>query len=119
MTNHRSDKVGEAIKRELADMIRDEMKDPRIKGLISITHVEATKDLRYAKVYVSILSDDEEERNITLKVLEGAGGHLRSELAKLLKIRYTPQLIFKFDESIEYGAKINKILAGFNRKEGE
>jgi ribosome-binding factor A len=111
--------VAEEIKRELSLMIRDEMKDPRVKGLISVTHVEVTNDLRYAKVYISILSANQEEQNQTLQALEGAGGYLRSELAKRLQLRYTPELIFKFDDSIQYGAKINEILAGFNKKEGE
>jgi ribosome-binding factor A len=118
MPNHRISKVGEEIKRELSKMILEEMKDPRVKGLISITYVEVTNDLRYAKVYISIMANAE-ERAVTLQALEKASGYLRSELAKKIKIRYTPELIFKVDDSIEYGAKINKILAAINQKEGE
>lgn len=118
MPNHRSNRVGEEIKKELSLMIRDEMKDPRIKGLISITHVEVTNDLRYAKVYISIMATPE-EKTLTLQTLEKAAGYLRSELAKRLQIRFTPELLFKFDDSIEYGAKINEILSGINKKEGE
>jgi ribosome-binding factor A len=118
MSNHRNSRVGEEIKKEISLMIREEMKDPRIKGLISITHVEVTNDLRYAKVYISIMATPE-ERTVTLQTLKKAGGYLRSELAKRLQLRYTPEILFKFDDSIEYGAKINEILLGFNKKEGE
>lgn len=118
MSNHRNSRVGEEIKKEISLMIREEMKDPRIKGLISITHVEVTNDLRYAKVYISIMATLE-ERTVTLQTLKKAGGYLRSELAKRLQLRYTPEILFKFDDSIEYGAKINEILSGFNKKEGE
>ena len=99
-------------------MIRDDLKDPRVKGLISITAVEVTNDLRYARVYVSTLADPEESKSI-LQGLEKAGGYLRTELAKRLQIRYTPELIFKHDTSIEYGSKINKIIAGFNLDKGD
>jgi ribosome-binding factor A len=119
MPNHRLSKIGEEIKRELSVMIRDELKDPRVKGLISVTHVDVTNDLRYAKVYVSIMSDEAEERKTTLLALEKAGGYLRSELAQRIQLRYTPELLFKLDDSIEYGAKINEIIAGFKLTEGE
>lgn len=118
MANLRNSRVGEEIKRELSRMILEEMKDPRVKGLISITHVEVTNDLRYARVYVSIMAAPEEQKT-TLHVLEKAGGYFRSELAKVLATRITPELIFKQDVSLEYGAKINNILAGINKNKGE
>jgi len=110
--------VGEEIKRELARMIHEELKDPRIKGLISITDVEVTNDLRYARVYVSIMANPEEQA-ITLQVLENAGGYFRSELAKILSTRLTPELVFQHDQSLAYGARINQILAGFKKENGE
>lgn len=118
MSSLRSCRVGEEIKRELARMMHEEMKDPRVKGLISITHVDVTNDLRYARVYVSIMANPDEQAT-TLRVLENASGYFRSELAKILSTRITPELIFKRDESLEYGARINQILAGFNQEEGE
>jgi len=118
MANLRDSRVGEEIKRELSLMIQAKMKDPRIKGLISITNVEVTKDIRYAKVYVSIMATPEEQK-ITLQVLEKASGFFRSELAKILTTRLTPELIFKHDTSLEYGAKIDDILAGINKEKGE
>ena len=118
MSGHRCERISEEIKRELSQMIRDDLKDPRVKGLISITAVEVTNDLRYARVYVSALADAEQSKSV-LQGLEKAGGYLRTELAKRLQIRYTPELIFKHDQSIEYGSKINKIIAGFNLEKGE
>ncbi|PKM87279.1 MAG: ribosome-binding factor A [Firmicutes bacterium HGW-Firmicutes-12] len=116
MTNHRIARISEEMKRELAQMIRDEIKDPRVKGLISITRVDVTNDLRYAKVYVSILSQEDQHAN-TLLGLEKASGYLRSELAQRIQLRYTPELIFKLDDSIAYGTKINEIIQGFKKEE--
>jgi ribosome-binding factor A len=116
MTNHRIARISEELKRELSQMIREEIKDPRVKGLISITRADVTNDLRYAKVYVSILSQEEQHAD-TLLGLEKASGYLRSELAQRLQLRYTPELIFKLDDSIAYGTKINKIISGFKNEE--
>jgi ribosome-binding factor A len=119
MSSHRSARVAEEIKRELSQMIREELKDPRVKGLISVTHVDVTNDLRYAKVFISSLGDTQENREL-LKGLEKAGGYLRSELAKRLQLRFTPELIFRQDSSIEYGSKISRILSDIqNTEEGE
>lgn len=117
MPNYRIARISEEIKRELSQMIRDEIKDPRIKGLISITRADVTNDLRYAKIFVSVLSNDE-ERSHTLNGLEKASGYMRSELARRLQLRYTPELIFKLDDSIAYGSKINEIITGFKQNEG-
>lgn len=111
MSSNRAARISEEIKRELALLIREEIKDPRVKGLLSITHTDVTNDLRYAKVFVSVLS--EQDRSSVLQGLEKAGGYLRSELAKRLRLRYTPELIFKLDDSIAYGSKINEIISGF------
>jgi len=118
MSNHRCERISEEIKRELSQIIRDDIKDPRVRGLISITAVEVTNDLRYARIYVSMLASPEQSKS-ALQGLEKAGGYLRTELAKRLQIRYTPELIFKLDQSIEYGTKINKIIAGFNQNKGD
>lgn len=118
MSSHRTARISEEIKRELSQMIREDLKDPRVKGLISITHVDVTNDLRYAKVFVSALGDSEQNRDI-IKGLDKAGGYLRSELAKRLQLRFTPELTFKHDSSIEYGSKISRILADIQQEEGE
>lgn len=117
MSSHRTARIAEEIKRELSQMIREELKDPRIKGLISVTHVDVTNDLRYAKVFVSALADSEQNKLI-MKGLENAGGYLRSELAKKLRLRTTPELMFKQDSSIEYGSKISRILSDIQQEEG-
>ena len=118
MSNHRTARISEEIKREISQMIRDEIKDPRVKGLISVTQVETTNDFRYAKIYVSMFSSPEESKNALLG-LEKASGYLRSELAKRLSLRYTPELLFKMDHSMEYGFKINKIIAELSTGEGD
>ena len=119
MSAHRMVRVAEEIKRELSQMIREELKDPRVKGLISITHVDVTNDFKIAKIYVSQLTKDPEQAKATLLGLEKAGGYLRSELAGRLRLRFTPELVFKMDQSIEYGAKINTILSSLGKKESE
>lgn len=118
MSSHRIARISEEIKRELSHMIQEELKDPRVKGLISVTHVDVTNDLRYAKVYISVLSAQEEQQN-TFQGLEKAGGFLRSELAKRLQLRYTPELLFKLDDSIAYGSRINEIISGFKDSQGK
>lgn len=120
MSTHRTARIAEEIKKELSQMIREEIKDHRVQGLISITSVEVTNDLRFAKVYVSKLGDVSEINDVLIG-LEKASGYLRSELAKRLQLRMTPELIFKADTSLEYGAKINQILSGIipNSEAGE
>ncbi len=110
----RQDQLGEVIAHELSDLIRTRMKDPRI-GFASITAVEVSADLRHAKVFVSVLGDDPEQR-ATLAALSHASGFLRHELAQRLTIRYTPDIAFRLDESIAKGVHlidlINQVSAG-------
>jgi len=108
MAKIRVGRVGEQLKKELSQLIQSELKDPRI-GFVTVTGVEVTNDLSQATVYLSVLGDDEQKSN-TLKALAKANGFLRSELGKRVRLRHTPVLIFKFDSSIEYGSRIEKIL---------
>ncbi|MDR1205518.1 MAG: 30S ribosome-binding factor RbfA [Peptococcaceae bacterium] len=110
MANHRKYRVEEEIKREVARMIQDEVKDPRISGLISVTHVEVAKDYRKAKIYVSCLAEKKDQQ-IVLKSLGGANGFIRSELASRLSLRFVPEIEFLIDHSIENGVKISKMLS--------
>lgn len=110
MSGHRKDKLGEEIKRELAQLIHDELKDPRVRGVVSITDVEVSRDLRHANVFVSALGDENALEGV-LVGLKKASGFLRSSLAGRLSVRYTPELSFKGDQSIETGARINRILS--------
>lgn len=114
MAVHRKDKMGEEIKRELAVLIRDSIKDPRVDGLVSVTHVEVSKDIRHATIFISTLGDEEAQKN-TLAGLKQAAGFLRSSLASRLNARYTPELAFKLDQSIAVGARINQLLAEQNK----
>ena len=108
MASNRIGRINEEIQKELANLLRN-LKDPRVQGtMISITHVETTPDLRYAKIYVSFL--DESRANDALKGLKSAGGYLRRELGRSLQLRYTPELVWALDDSITYGAKMLKLI---------
>ena len=108
MASNRIGRINEEIQKELAGLIRN-LKDPRVQNtMISITHVETTPDLRYAKVYVSFLQEDKAAD--AMKGLKSAGGYLRRELGNALKLRYTPELVWALDDSITYGAKMLKLI---------
>ena len=104
----RIDKISEEIMRALAQSLR-RVKDPRVSGLVSVTRCEVTGDLRYCKVYVSVLGTPEEKRD-TMRGLKSAAGFLRREVSSQVLVRYMPELIFTLDESIVHGAHINDIL---------
>ncbi len=106
--NTRIHKIDEEYRKELSQIIQYELKNPNITGLISVTKVNVTNDLKYAKVYVSILNS----KNIkdTIAGLKKSSGFIRTELARRVNLRNTPELIFELDDSIEYGAKIDTIL---------
>ena len=108
MASNRIGRINEEIQKELASLIRN-LKDPRVQNtMISITHVETTPDLRWAKVYVSFLQ--EEKAKEALKGLKSAGGYLRRELGSALNLRYTPELNWALDDSITYGEKMMKLI---------
>ena len=108
MASNRIGRINEEIQKELASLIPN-LKDPRVQDtMISITHVETTPDLRYAKVYASFLQ--EEKAADALKGLKSAGGWLRRELGRALQLRYTPELVWELDDSITYGARMMKLI---------
>ena len=108
MASNRIGRINEEIQKELASLIPN-LKDPRVQDtMISITHVETTPDLRYAKIYVSFLQ--EERAADAIKGLKSAGGYLRRELGRALQLRYTPELVWAQDDSITYGAKMLKLI---------
>ena len=109
MASNRISRINEEIQRQLSADIR-RLKDPRVSGsgMVSVTRVDTTGDLRYAKIYVSVL-DKSQERDV-LKGLKSAGGFLRRELGSALGLRYTPELIFEADDSIAYGAHILEVM---------
>ena len=105
----RIDRISEEVRRELDAIIREELNDPRIDGTWSITRAEVTGDLRYAKIYVSVLEDDKREK--LLEALKNAKGYLRRALGKKMIIRSVPELLFVSDKNIEYGVHIAQVLA--------
>lgn len=108
MASNRIGRINEEIQRELADLLRG-LKDPRVQDtMISITRVETTPDLRYAKVYTSFLEADRAKD--ALKGLKSASGYLRRELGRALQLRYTPELQWVLDDSITYGAKMLELI---------
>ena len=103
MATNRINRINEDIQRELADLLRT-VKDPRVQGLISITRVDTTTDLRYCRVYGSAL--DQSDIKEVVKGLKSAAGYLRRELGRALTLRYTPELQFMADDSIERGVRM-------------
>lgn len=106
--NNRLGRIDEELKKEISNIINYELNNPKITGLISVTRAKITPDLKYAKVYVSILNS----KNVkdTLANLKKSSGFIRTEIAKRINLRITPEIIFVLDDSMEYGAKIDQIL---------
>jgi ribosome-binding factor A len=108
--HRRSERVAEGIRAEVATFLAEDAKDPRIVGLVTVTGVDVTRDLRHAKVFVSIMGSDV-ERQATLEGLQSAAGHLRSRIGRALRLRVAPEITFRYDESIARAAKIEALLA--------
>ena len=115
--NPRLGRIDEEYRKEISQIIGYELKNPSVTGLISVTKVKVTNDLKFAKVYVSILNS--KNMKDTLAGLKKSSGYIRSELAKRINLRNTPELIFELDDSIEYGAKIDSILKEIMPKKEE
>jgi ribosome-binding factor A len=105
----RTDRISEEIKKEVSSLIQNGLKDPRLPKMISVTAVEVTRDLSYAKVFISVLGSDEEKAN-ALKGLKSAAGFIRREVGHRLQLRYTPEMLFELDNSIERGVYISKLI---------
>ncbi len=115
MTYQRTDRLAEEIQREVDDVIRHELHDPRIDGTYSVTRVEVTRDLRYAKCFVSVLEDDKREG--LLEALKSAKGYIRRVLGKNMHLRYTPEILFVDDRNIAYGVHIAQVLSEVTKGE--
>ncbi|WMJ76145.1 MULTISPECIES: 30S ribosome-binding factor RbfA [unclassified Sedimentibacter] len=119
MANRRNNRLSGEMKKVISEVIRNEVKDPRISDLTSVTDVHVTEDLKYAKVYISVYGDIEQ----TLKALKSAGGFIRREVGKRVKMRITPELIFEKDDSIEKGiymsSLINKVIKDEESRKAE
>ena len=108
MAYNRIDRISEEVKKELSGVIRD-MKDPRLPDMVSVVSVRVTRDLRYAKAYISVFGDETARKN-AVEALNSAAGYIRKEIGRRVNLRNTPEFTFISDDSIEYGAHINKIL---------
>ena len=104
----RSSRLGEQIQRDLSELIRTQVKDPRV-GLVTITDVEVSRDLSHARVYVTSL-DEAIARNDTLRALQHAAGFLRWQLSRSLSVRSVPELHFEYDESVERGIRVSRLI---------
>ena len=117
MPSNRIGRINEEIQRELSDLLRT-VKDPRVqKTMVSVTRVDTTSDLRYAKVYISVL--EKEKAKDAIKGLRSAGGFLRRTVGESMLLRYTPELVFEEDDSIAYGAHMSALIDALNRPKEE
>ncbi len=117
MSTQRTGRVQEALRQEISKIVQQELKDPRL-GFITITHVELTKDLRFAKIFFSVLGTQKEKQK-TLKGLISAKGHIKGLLADRVKLRYMPEIVFKLDESYEHAQEIYDILGKLKKEKKE
>lgn len=120
--SNRMYKIDEALKKEISSIISLDLKNPHLTGIISVTSVKTTPDLRFAKVYVSMFNEKNRKEN--LRILKQSSGYIRSEVARRVNLRTTPELIFEFDDTMEYGSRIDSILEKITKdlkknKEGE
>lgn len=110
---NRLNRINEELKKEISQIISFELKNPDATGLISVTKVKITPDLKYAKIYISLLNAKDDEK--TMEALKQSAGYIRSLVAKRINLRVTPELVFEKDDSMEYGMKIDSILKDLNR----
>jgi ribosome-binding factor A len=114
--SHRIERVNTLIRREISELIQHELRDPRLDEFITVTEVDTTPDLKHAKIYISSMSGQQEEQKI-LGVLNSAAGFLRTALANKIRIRYTPELHFVWDNSIEHGDRIMRLIDEVTQKD--
>ena len=110
-------RINEELKKEISHILTFELKNPDVTGMISVTKVKVTPDLKYAKVYVSLLNSKSNEK--TMKGLKDSASFIRSKVAKNVNLRITPELVFEQDDSMEYGERIDNILKEIHKKDEE
>lgn len=113
----RTDRIEEEIKKIVSVVIDRELKDPRLNGLISVTKVTVSKDLKYCKIFVSMLGT--KDNDAAMKALESSAGYIRREVGSKIRMHTTPEIKFEFDDSMEYGAHIQNIINGLDIKHDE
>jgi ribosome-binding factor A len=111
----RPNRVAEQMKKEITDILYHELKDPRI-GFVTVTGVEVSKDLQHAKVFASVMGS-EEEKALSLQALQRATGFIRSEIGRRIRLRHTPEIVFKLDTSAEYSQRIAEVIRDLHKEE--
>lgn len=111
--SNRMIRINDEIKKEVSEILRADMKDPRVGVITSVVKVDTTNDLKYCKVYISILGDDEKKQEV-MQVITKASGYIRSLIANRINLRVTPEFKFILDDSLEYSFKIDKIIRDIN-----
>lgn len=114
MKYSRSSRISEEIRKIISSLIMNELKDPRISNLTSVTHVDTTNDLRYAYIYISVYNDEKKAQE-TIDGLNKAKGFIRKEIGKNIKLRYIPEPIFKLDDSIKQGIYMSDLITKVNK----
>jgi ribosome-binding factor A len=115
-TSNRMIRINDEIQKEISQIIRSDLKDPRVGVITSVLKVDTTNDLKYCKVFVSVLGDDDKKAEV-LEVLKKASGFIRSLIANRINLRVTPELTFILDDSLEYSFKIDKIIRDINKEQ--
>ncbi|WP_409227480.1 30S ribosome-binding factor RbfA [Gudongella sp. SC589] len=118
MNEKRINRISEEVKKVVSDLIQNEIKDPRISGMPSVNKVSVTKDLRFAKIYISVLGS-EEDKESTIEGLQSAKGFVRKEIGNRINLRHVPEPIFMLDESIEQALYMSKLIEEVNRDSKE
>lgn len=118
MNDKRIKRISEEVKKIVSELIQNEIKDPRISGLPSVNKVNVTKDLRLAKIYISVLGNEEDKEN-TIKGLQSAKGFVRNEIGKRMQLRHVPEPLFELDESIEQAIYMSKLIDKVNKDSRE
>lgn len=111
---NRLGRINEELKKEISQVLNYELKNPDVTGMVSVTKVKITPDLKYAKVYVSVLNSKNLQK--TMNGLKESSGFVRSRIAQTVNLRITPEIIFEYDDSIEYGEKIDAILKNLKKE---
>ncbi|MGM0395530.1 MAG: 30S ribosome-binding factor RbfA [Bacillota bacterium] len=118
MNEKRINRISEEVKKVVSELIQNEIKDPRISGMPSVNKVSVTKDLRFAKIYISVLGS-EEDKESTIQGLQSAKGFVRTEIGRRINLRHVPEPIFELDESIEQALYMSKLIEEVNRDSKE
>ncbi len=117
VAGHRHERIAEEIHHEISAMLAGELKDPRVAGMVTVTEVRVSPDMKQARIFVSVLGSQAEQKS-TMQGLEAAAGFVRHELAERLRLRRAPEMLFLLDHSQEYGQRIEELLRNTKQNDG-